>query len=494
MDLLYRYALISQRSPFTRREKQMKVLLVYPPNQLMPIETPRPDGSLGLLYLAGALRQIGIEPDLLDMTVGTNADKLENTFFRSEEQENGLVRIGMSWERIEESVQGYDIVAINSNFTPQTKMALHVVALAKKAGALVVCGGINARALAPRFLKNGVNVVCMGEGETTIKQVAMGRAITKLPVLTNLDELPFPAWDLLPFEKYEQINSPHGIDLTGKRERYAPLMTSRGCPFRCMYCHISQEKGNIGELRVKSVERVLQEIAILKSLGVTKVFIEDDSLLAKKERIRRIFTAIRGEGLTIADTNGVNLVHFFKKTPHGLEPDEDYMALLAEAGLKQIVFPVESGSQRVLDKYATGKLNLATMDVLKLVHVARKVGIICPANMMLGFPDETLDEMMVSIALGHRLIEAGAAYITPFIPIPFPGSVLYDIAIAGGHLEPDFDPDIMNWKNGVMKNTAVPKEKIVEIRDQAAEAWNPEEHILARLQASVKTRILTTRS
>ena len=70
-----------------------KVLLVYPPNQLMPIETPRPDGSLGPLYLAGALREVGVEPDLVDMTVGTKEDSLEDTFYRSEMQENGLVRI-----------------------------------------------------------------------------------------------------------------------------------------------------------------------------------------------------------------------------------------------------------------------------------------------------------------------------------------------------------------------------------------------------------------
>src|SRR3990167_88947 len=292
----------------------MRVIIVYPPNQLMPIETPRPDGSLGPLYLAGALRQIGIEPDLLDCSVGTPKDDLKDTFYRSVPLENGLVRIGMSPERIAEVFsKGYDLVCIHSNFTPQTKMVFEVAAIARKVipNAKIITGGVNARNMTIRFTKTGLfDAICMSEGDQWIKEYVLGISHEK-KIVTNLDDLPLPAWDLLPFEKYEQINSPHGIDLTGKRERYAPLMTSRGCPFRCVYCHISQKKGDTGELRLKSVERVLQEISILQSLGVTKLFVEDDSLLAKKERIKKIFTAIREKGLTIADTNGVNLVHLF---------------------------------------------------------------------------------------------------------------------------------------------------------------------------------------
>jgi len=105
-----------------------KVLLVYPPSQLMPNEFPRPDGSLGLLYLAGALEREGVEVDVLDASVGTLDDSLETTFNKHVMQDNGLIRIGMTVERISEVIAngGYNIVGINSNFTPQTKMALEV--------------------------------------------------------------------------------------------------------------------------------------------------------------------------------------------------------------------------------------------------------------------------------------------------------------------------------------------------------------------------------
>ncbi len=509
--------------------REPKVLFIYPPNQLMPIETPRPDGSLGPLYLAGALRQIGIDSDIVDATVGTPEDTLENTFYNSVMQPNGLTRIGMSWERIEEFLakKNYDIVGINSNFTPQTNMAFRVAEIAKRVNpeTLVVTGGVNARNLWPRFMKNGsFDLVCTTEGEKPMQEIArrfmQGSSYENIdgtiyfragkPLIsrakpdttyTNLDDLPMPAWDKLPFDKYERIASPHGVNLTGNQYRYAPIMTSRGCPFQCTYCHISKERfgrgelsGDIGELRLKSVSRVIAEFEELRRLGVKMVLVEDDSLLAKKPRTKEIFTLVRDFDFTIADVNGVNLVHIFQKTKAGtLEPDREYLQLFYDSKFRQIVFPVESGSQRILDKYATAKLTLEKHDVLKLTRIAKEIGIICPVNMMIGFPHESFKEIMMSVELARKLIDAGAAYVTPFIPIPFPGSQLHDMALdcpdcKGKHLPSDFDPDIMNWKNGVMINTTVPKEMIVEIRDWFWETVNPPEHVRKRLEESTGHR------
>ena len=164
------------------------------------------------------------------------------------------------------------------------------------------------------------------------------------------------------------------------------------------------------------------------------------------------------------------------------------MELLKSAGFNQIVFPVESGSQRILDKYATSKLDLSSLDIVELVRAAVKIGVICPINIMIGFPDETEEEMRLSIDLGKKLIDAGAAYCTFFIPIPFPGSKLFEIAITDGYLDKNFDPDIMNWKNAVMKNTAVSPERITELRDAAWREVNTAEHVAMRLKQSIGSR------
>jgi anaerobic magnesium-protoporphyrin IX monomethyl ester cyclase len=499
---------------------EAKVLLIYPPAQFMSNEFPRPDGSLGLLYLAGALERAGIEVDILDASVGTVDDCLKETFNRYVMQSNGLTRIGITTKRISEIIDhgNYNVVGINSNFTPQTKMALKVAKATKSVSKdiLVIAGGVNARALNERFLSRDVDVVCATEGEKIIVQLIraweMGKGlevsgtitkrnggIVRYPtkdddIFKNLDDLPFPAWYKLPFEHYDNIISA-GRSFLKENERLAPLMTSRGCPFKCSYCHTSIEKerklenGGIGALRLKSVERVIEEVNRLADLGVSKIFFEDDSLLTHRSRVKKIFAKVKDIGLKIANVNGVNLTHFFKKRNDRKSIiDTEYLELLSAGGFDHIVFPVESASQRIIDKYATGKINHSKLDVVELVRLAKKIGITCPINMMIGFPDETEKEIISSIELGRRLVEAGAPYCSLFIPIPFPGSQLYESALQDGYLAHDFDTDAFNWREPVMQNTTVAPKRIKELQQWGWRDINPKEYLRKRLQADIGSR------
>ena len=138
-------------------------------------------------------------------------------------------------------------------------------------------------------------------------------------IIWDLDKLPIPAWHLLPYEKYWKISRPHGGDIkTGAELKYASMMTSRGCPFSCSYCHIAEEiveskSGAIGKFRIKSDERVRKELQILKDeIGVKQVFIEDDSIFGMKRRAIRLLKSIVGLGLDLLDVNGVNTIHLVK--------------------------------------------------------------------------------------------------------------------------------------------------------------------------------------
>lgn len=497
--------------------KDVKVLLVEPPNQFPPDAHRRPNGALGPIYLAGALEKAGYAVDFLDATVGPKTQSLDEVFYRqSKPNEKGLVVVGMNDKEIYEAVKDYDIVAVSNIFTPQTSTSLRLGHIVKESNpnALLIAGGINAWSLPDRFLDAGYDAVALGEGEQLIVDLATNAArmeswqntpgllhrvngrteITSgLPQTTiNLDLLPDPAYHLWPIEKYWQASAPHGGDFPpGMEVRYASIETSRGCPFWCTYCHISSLKedsrvGPIGKLRLKSIGRVIREAQQLRAMGVEWLFFEDDSLLAKPERAIEIFEKMSDMGLNLADVNGVNLVHLYQRQADGtLDVRVDLLEAMVRAGFKQLVLPFESGSKRIIDKYASGKWNPETMDVIKLVREARKLGLKVPGNFMIGFPDETKEELDSTIKLAKRLIQEGLTYASFFIVVPYPGSTLFDEAIKGGNIDSNFDTDMFHWGNPVMKNTIIPPEELIELRKRAWKEVNDPAYVKGKLDRQV---------
>lgn len=460
-----------------------RFLLMYSPLQFRPEDSAKPDGSLALPYLAGALRRSGFDVDILDACAGADRHPIETTFERRQPLASGLVRIGMSVEDLAREVADYDVIGLTSIFTAQTSRVLEVVKLVKAVSSekLVLVGGVNARWLADRFFAAGADVVCLSEADAAIVSIGLllrrgvrdfssvpgvafrreGRLVqTPSKVEDDLDRLAIPAWDLLPLERYWSIARPHGGGFSPDRPvRYAALMTSRGCPFRCEFCHISKEddaspSGAVQRLRLKSEARVIEEIDRLQSLGVQYVFLEDDSLLAKKKRAMRLFDEIRKRRLTLSDVNGVNVMHLFTKVHGHFEVDVELLESMAAAGFHEITLPFESGSQRIIDTYATGKLDLAR-DLTGLIREAKRLGIVIGGNYTFGYPDETYDELTQTLLLAQRHMDAGLDRANLMLIVPFPGTLLYDRAIAGGHLDRHFDPDLMNWMYPTLRNTPI---------------------------------------
>ena len=267
------------------------------------------------------------------------------------------------------------------------------------------------------------------------------------------------------------------------RIQYASIMTSRGCPFSCSYCHISKETkgspaGEIGDLRQKSLNRVMEEVHILKDLGTEYVFLEDDSLLAKKERAIQIFRALKGEGLRLIDVNGVNIVHMVRNEGGGkLVIDKELLEAMAECGFEKISLPFESGSQRIIDKYASRKWRTDKLDTVALIHALRDVGITPLGNYTIGYPDETIDEITETIMLARRHVDEGLSAASFFVIVPFPGTTLFDMAIKNGQLAKDFNPDDMRWTRSVFKNTPVSAETLEHIRTLAWKLINRPEFV-----------------
>jgi anaerobic magnesium-protoporphyrin IX monomethyl ester cyclase len=497
------------------RFREPRTLLLYSPLQFAPGETTKPDGSLSLIYLAGALRRASFEVRILDCAVGDERNSLSQTFFRQTRSPNGLLQVGLAEDAILSAVEPWDVIGISSIFTTQSKAVLETVRLIKRAfpDKLIVAGGVNARSLRQRFFDSGVDVIALSEGEDTIVDIV--RAVQGKDILSNvsgiafrnehgrekvnpappplqdLDRLPMPAWDLLPLDKYWEISRPHGGHFpSGQRLRYASLQTSRGCPFRCSYCHISQERdgsmsGPIGHLRLKSAERVIQELETLKGLGVEYVFFEDDSLLAKKQRAKDLFTLTKDLGLTLLDVNGINVCHFQKNKNGRLEVDSECIEILADAGFQFISLPFESANQRIIDKYASSKWRVDLIKCGELIRAFSAANIRVSGNYMLGFPDETEEEIYQTVLMAKRHMDDGLDYALFFSVVPFPGTMLFDLVIANGQLDADFDTDSMRWTSSVIKNLAVSGEVLECIRKTAWLTVNRREYVEHKRQMTM---------
>jgi len=481
--------------------RDVRVLLLYPPNQSPPGFMCKPNGSLAYPSLGGALRRHHVDVAVFDAAVGDDSDPIDLFYESSSELPSGMIRTGVPDERILQAAADFDIVGITSIFTEQETMVLNAARIIKQTfpDKVLITGGVNARSRMRHFFNAGFEVVCLSESEDTIIQIVDAVRASARPsyadingiafledgkirvnpaksqeLIWDLDEMPIPAWDLLPNERYWAIGRPHGgVFAPGSEVRYASMVTSLGCPFRCAYCHIGGEQegsisGFIGKYRIKSDDRVLQELEVLKNLGVKQLFIEDDSLLADKKRSLRLLDKIQGQGFDIIDVNGVNVIHLLKRW----KPDHDVLGALVNAGFTQLALPFESGNLRIIRKYATNKLNVEKSDIKSLIEACKEYGLRIIGNYMIGYPDETLDEVLTTIQLGRDHMSYGLDSANYFIVIPLPGTPIFDMAVAGGHLSPDFDPDKMNFLRANMTGTTVPAEQLEQLRDSAWEEMN----------------------
>ena len=302
-------------------------------------------------------------------------------------------------------------------------------------------------------------------------------------IIWNLDELPMPAWDLLPNERYWEIRRPHGGHFKDDEElKYVSMMTSLGCPFACSYCHIAHETkgsmaGEIGRFRIKSDERVLEELVHLRDvIGAKQVFVEDDSIFGMKRRAIKMLKKIIGVGLEILDVNGVNVIHLTKKG----KPDIEVIELLAAAGFRDIVLPFESANHRIVKKWCSNKWKVEDFDVENLVKEIKRVGMRVAANYMVGFPDETEKEIKETIDFAKQNMSYGLDASNFFLVMPLPGTPMFDEVMRNGQLPKDYNIDRMQWTKANMINTSIPPDKLEELRQKAWEDCNLSDHIKNR--------------
>jgi len=305
-------------------------------------------------------------------------------------------------------------------------------------GADTLIMGLHPSALPERTLReSGARFVCVGEGFTTLPALldalkagaedfaipgllyngADGRvrANPPAPTFENLDELPAPAWDMLPMERYRAHNW-HCFGHINERQPYAVIYTSLGCPYKCSFCCINTLYGRRG-IRYRSLEGVVAEIDMLvERWGVKNIKILDEMFALDEKRVEHLCEMLieRGHDLNIWAYARVNTV------------TEPMLAKMRAAGIRWLAYGFESASERVLKAVSKGY----SMDqVATVVDWTRKHGIHICANYIFGLPEDDYDSMNQTLAF---MIDMNAEWANIYSTMAYPGSKLYDDAVKQG--------------------------------------------------------------
>lgn len=398
--------------------KEIKILLVNPTQGLSVDEPLTPKfkvQNLGLLYVAAVLEKHNYHVEILDS-----------------------YNLGSNLEEIGRAIPRFDVLGITAA-TILANDAYRVAEEAKKVNPeiLTVLGGCHASVLPDEPLQRNIDVVVMGEGEYTMlelcEQLSRGNrefegipgiAFRKddttvrnalRPPIENLDDIPFPAHHLLlPIKQYNPF--PHW----GKPGSFAPIITSRGCPYSCLYCSITRIQGR--RYRFRSAENVLDELEWLnKHYDVSTFSFRDGTFTLKKDRVAKICEMIISRKLNIAwNCNGrVN------------EVDEALLKLMKEAGCKGIQYGIEVGDPERLRAVK----RLTPEQVERSIHNTDKAGIAAHGYFMFGLPGETPETIEKTIEFAKSL-ELDSAGFT--VAVPFPGTEFWDY-ISENNLIQTFD-------------------------------------------------------
>lgn len=422
----------------------MKILLINPPQVSYPgsydIHTGLP---LGLAYIGVILEKSDYKVEILDCLVADfSTRKIGDACY-----------YGMSWKNIKKDIERRkpDIVGITAPYTAQIENTIKVAEIVKEIDSevLTIVGGAPVSALPIDFLKvaKRVDIAVIGEGEYTILDImkfyegkcdideinGIGyrkgvniKLTKKREFIKNLDELPFPAYHLFDMEKYfKQERRYRGI----YKLRELPIITSRGCPFNCIFCsiHLHMGKG----WRKHSAQYVIEHIEyVVNKYHIGYIHFEDDNFIMSKKRCDSILDGLIDRGIKIS-----------WDTPNGIRADGLNRGLLKKmkkSGCKGLSIGVESGDQYILDNVIHKNLRLEK--VIEAAKLCKELSIPLNAFFVIGFPGEKKHNMKNTIDFMIKLQKSFNARPELMIATPLHGTRLYEICKNNGYLTQELTP------------------------------------------------------
>lgn len=260
------------------------------------------------------------------------------------------------------------------------------------------------------------------------------------PLITNLDSLPFPAWHLLPMEKYR------GTADLGGGQPFTTVIATRGCIFHCRFCAATiMWRGQ----RRRSINNVLNEIeTLVKKYQIKYLHFPDDLLLANKKYALEFCQGMIERGLNKISwsCNGrVNLMD------HGL------LENLKKAGCVCVFYGIESGNQKILNAIDKG---VTLAQITKAVKMTHQTGLRVSGSLLVGYPGETKKTIRQTVAFAIKL---DLDYASFHIVVPYPGTPLYDDCRKNGWLLSD------KWEDYVLDIYGEPNQTVIKLKHLTSE-------------------------
>jgi anaerobic magnesium-protoporphyrin IX monomethyl ester cyclase len=378
-----------------------------------------------------------------------------------------LTALGLSEEVVPQIIRKEkpELVGITA-MTSTVNSALAVARKVKESNSsiLVVLGGAHASILPEATLQNNpeIDIIVRGEGEKSILELAevikgKSRDLSQVlglsyrvgsgvksnplrPAILDLDELPFPAFHLLPKGKYH-LHPPFG-----RKSPAMPIMVSRGCPYSCIFCSKSVF-GN--RYRHNSPAYVVSQIKLLMDkFGVKEIKFYDDVFTLDKKWVMSICAELQSQGIDIPWTceTRVNLV------------DNELLGIMKDAGCYMIAYGVESGDQGILT--TVGK-NITLDQITNAFRLTHDAGIGTVGYFMLGAPNETPETIKKTINFAKKL---NPDFVQFSIATPYPGTELNRIASEKGCLSESWDgyvyADLTSISNSAFEISSMSRQEL----------------------------------
>jgi radical SAM superfamily enzyme YgiQ (UPF0313 family) len=223
----------------------------------------------------------------------------------------------------------------------------------------------------------------------------------KTGFIENLDDLPFPARDLMDNKKYV-------LPITN--EPYTLVIPSRGCPHDCIFCTSSKYYGK--KLRLRSPENIIDEVKEVKNkYGINNIVMWADTFTLNREFVVKICK------LLIREKTGVRWMCNSRVDT----VDPEMLKLMKESGCIGVSYGVESGNQKILDNI---KKRVTLEQIENAIKWAQEAGMEAMAHVIFGLPGETKETIKETV---NFLIRTSPDYVQIYCATPFPGTEFYEI-------------------------------------------------------------------